>query len=141
MLSEGLAEVLEVSGSSTADQELRITVSGPDFNDPDLMRETSLVVPLGAAGEGTERLERNGLLVSIEEGAALLEEPLPASRFEDLALTFDFYADEPVEIAALSLPNERVAKEVFYIPAVLLFALVLWRQRRRAPATRAAEPA
>ena len=135
------AEVLEVAGTRAADEELRITVSGPDFNDPDLVRETSLVIPLGASGEGADRLGSNGLLVSIEDGAALLEEPLPASRFEDLALTFDFYADEPIVIATLSLPNERVAKEVFYIPAVLLFALVLWRQRRRASATRAAAPA
>ena len=135
------AEVIEIAGSRAADEELRITVSGPDFNDPDVKRQTSLVVPLGASGEGAERLESKGLLVSIEDRAALLEEPLPASRFEDLALAFDFYADEPVVIATLSLPNERVAKEVFYIPAVLLFALVLWRQRRRASATRAAAPA
>ena len=76
--------------------------------------------------------------MSVEDGVALLEEPLPASRFERLALTFDFYTDEPVVIAALALPNERVAKELFYIPAVTLFALVLWRQRRRAPTARTA---
>ena len=126
------AEVIEVAGSGGAGEELRITVSGPDFNDPDTIGETSLLVPLGPAGEGTTRLANSGLQVSIEDEAALLDEPLPASRFESLALTFDFYADEPVVVSALALPNERVVKELFYIPAIVLFALVYWLQRRRA---------
>ena len=126
------AEVIEVAGSGGAGEELRMTVSGPDFNDPDTIGETSLLVSLGPAGEGTTRLANSGLLVSIEDEAALLDEPLPASRFESLALTFDFYADEPVVVSALALPNERVVKELFYIPAIVLFALVYWLQRRRA---------
>ena len=127
-----------MAGSRAGGDELRITVSGPDFNDPDLIGETSLVVPLGASGEGAARLGSNGLLVSIEDGAALLEEPLPASRFESLSISFDFYADEPVVISTVSLPNERVAKEVFYVPALLLFALIYWLQRRRASLAKAA---
>ena len=132
------AEVMDVAGSRAEGEELRVTVSGPDFNDPDVIGETSLVIPLGRPGEGAERLERNGLLVSVGDGTALLEEPLPASPFEHLALSFDFYADEAVVVSSVSLPNERVAKEVFYLPALLLFALVYWMQRRRAGSAKAA---
>ena len=126
------SEVLDTAGSRAAGEELRIIVSGPDFNDPDSTIETSLAVPLGPAGDGAARLGRNGLLVTVEDGTARIEEPLPASRFESLSRSFDFYADEPVVVSVVSLPNERMAKELFHVPALALFALVYWLQHRRA---------
>jgi hypothetical protein len=48
-----------------------------------------------------------------------------------LTRQFDFYGDKPVVVKAVSLPNARIAKEVFYIPALLLLGLVIAMQRRR----------
>ena len=47
------------------------------------------------------------------------------------------YADDPVVIETVSIPNDRIAKEVFYIPALVVLALIILMQFRR---RRAAEP-
>ena len=125
-------EVLEVASAEAADAELRVTVVGPDFNDPDVETSTDITMPLGPAGDGSGRLENLGLLLMVEDGKAKLEEPLPGSPFESLSRTFDFYADAPVEIGSVALPRDRVPKEVFYLPAILVIALVILLQRRRA---------
>ena len=125
-------EVLDVASTEAPDADLRVTVVGPDFNDPDVETSTDITVPLGPAGAGTGRLEKVGLLLMVEDGKAKLEEPLPGSPFENLSRTFDFYADVPVEIASVALPRDRVPKEVFYLPALLVIALVVLLQRRRA---------
>jgi hypothetical protein len=44
---------------------------------------------------------------------------------------FDFYGDEPVEIVTVQTETERMPKEIFYIPALLLLGLVIGLQRRR----------
>ena len=106
-------------------------MSGPDFNDPDRIIGTNIVIPLGPAGQGAARLENNGLLVTVEGGIAMLEEPLPGSKFETVGRTFDFYVERPVTISAVNLPNERMLKEVFYIPAILVLGLVVLMQRSR----------
>ena len=133
-------EILDAAASGPPDAELRVTVAGPDFNDPDVETSTDLTVPLGPAGEGGARFEKVGLLLLIEDGKAKLEEPLPGSPFESLGRTFDFYADDPVEIASIALPRDRMPKEVFYLPAVLAIALVILMQRRRAMTMQRALP-
>ncbi len=130
-LSKPGAEVLDVAAARPIDDELRLVVAGPDFEDPDVIGSTSIVVPLGAGGDGASRLRANGLLVSVEGATAQLEEPLPGSAFERLGRAFDFYADAPVTVAQVSLPNERWPKEVFLLPALLLLGLVVWLQLRR----------
>ena len=60
-----------------------------------------------------------------------MEEPLPTSPLKSLARSYDFYGDTPTTIKAILVPNERMAKEIFYIPALLLLLLVILLQRRR----------
>ena len=142
-------EILDAAAAGPPGAELRVTVAGPDFNDPDLRTSTDVTVPLGSAGgsastgvgasgvagasagDAAARLEKVGLLLMIEDGKARLEEPLPGSPFESLGRTFDFYADDPVEIASIALPRDRMPKEVFYLPAIFAVVLVILMQRRR----------
>ena len=130
------AAIVDLATAGSPDAELRITVAGPDFNDLDLRTSTDITVPLGQAGDGAGRLEKVGLLLLMEDGKAKLEEPLPGSPFEHLSRTFDFYADDPVEVASVALPRDRVPKEVFYVPAVLVILIVVLVQRRRATVAR-----
>ena len=125
------AGIVRIAGSQPEGADLRVRVSGPDFNDPDRIIGTNIVIPLGPAGQGAARLENNGLLVTVEGGIAMLEEPLPGSKFEAVGRTFDFYVERPVTISAVNLPNERMLKEVFYIPAILILGLVVLMQRSR----------
>ena len=110
-----------------------MTVQGPDFDDPDdHQRRPTSWCRLGAVGEGDARFEAAGLTVMMEDGQAVLEEPFPGTPFfESLGKAYDFYGDQPVEISHALLPKDRLPKEIFYIPAVVLLALVIWLQRRR----------
>ena len=56
---------------------------------------------------------------------------MPGTEFETLGQTFDFYGDQPVTISEVLMPKERMAKELFYIPALVLLLLVIMMQRRR----------
>ena len=125
-------EILEIVKALPADAELLITVSGPNFDNPDQTDVTTLTVPLGAAGDGLARLGRVGVGIVVDGDKALFEEPLPASKFEALSNTYDFYDDaKPVIVSAVKVPNDRVLKEVFYIPALFLLVVVIMSQRRR----------
>lgn len=124
-------ELLKITGTLPDNENLRIKVSGPDFNDPDKIVTTSVILPLGKKTGGAARLRNIGILVANEKEIAKLEEPLPGSMFEGLGRSFDFYGDKIVRVASVALPRERMAKEVFYIPAVLLLIFVIMMQRRR----------
>jgi hypothetical protein len=110
-------------------------LKGSDINNPDRVLSTSILIPMGPESDGTTRLENNGLFVVVDEGIAVMEEPLPGSPFEGLGRKFDFYGDEPVIIETVSVPNERIVKEVFYIPALAVLALIVLLQFRRRRST------
>ncbi len=124
------SSVVEMAGNMPADGDIRFVVSGPNFDTGKLYTRT-LLVPLGAPGDGAERLKRAGIVVMMEDGKALLEEPFPGTTYFQALSDYDFYGDTPVEIALVELDAERMHKEIFYIPALLLLALVVMMQRRR----------
>ncbi len=125
------AEIIEIAGAAEPGTDLRIRVSGPDVSSVDKVYATTLMIPLGDKAGGEQRLDKHGLMFMIENGKAIMEEPLPGSTFEKLGRRVDFYGDDPVEVTAIMLPAERIWKEVFYIPALLLLAVVVLLQRRR----------
>ncbi|MEP0944728.1 MAG: TRAP transporter permease [Rhizobiaceae bacterium] len=124
-------KIYEVVGSAPDNGVLTFVVSGPNF-DTGEMTSTTLLVPLGDRKEAIERLEGAGLTVLLEDGLAKIDEPLPQTPFfESIGKLFDFYADEPVVVSQVKQKADRMPKEVFYIPALLLLALVFFSQRRR----------
>ncbi|MBT4488661.1 MAG: TRAP transporter permease [Rhodospirillaceae bacterium] len=125
------ADIMKIVAAEPANGELRIRIEGPDVSSLDKTYGTSLIIPLGKKAGPEQRLEKIGLLVMVDDGKALLEEPLPGSPFEKLGNQVDFYGDNPVEIKAVMLPAERIWKEVFYLPALLLLGGVVLLQRRR----------
>lgn len=110
---------------------LRLELEGTDFNDPDARDTTFIVVRLGEGETGEERLEGTGLPFFVDDGTVTVEEPFPGTPFFYLAQDFDFYADQPVELRTVQVEAQRMPKEVFYIPALALLAVVLLVQRRR----------
>jgi len=124
-------EVTELAGNMPVDYKLRVKITGPDINNPDRIFSTSILIPMGEKQDGMVRLENSGLFVTVDGDAAAMEEPLPGSPFEGLGRKFDFYGDDPVVIETVSISNERMVKEIFYIPAVLLLALIVFLQFRR----------
>ena len=134
-ISEEGSKVYEVVGDVTPNGTATMVVSGPNFNSGE-MDQTTLLVPLGEPQEAAERLRAAGLDVRMENGVAILDEPMVGTPFfENIGNLFDFYADDPVQIAEVKKPAPRMPKEIFYLPALLLLGLVFWMQKRRVART------
>ncbi|HSH48002.1 MAG TPA: TRAP transporter permease [Halomonas sp.] len=117
------AEFVEMLGSVAPDTTLRLQISGEDaYGDP-LTTYMRLPVPQGA--DGQERLENLGLELLIEEGRAIVD--MVAFGSEAGKLGFDF--DQ--EIVKVQVPEGGWPKELMWIPAFLVFGLVVMLQRRR----------
>ncbi len=118
--------------------ELRVVVTGPDF-DTGEPKDTTLVLAPEGDGSGAERLEGFGLMLMEEEGAVKMDEPLFGTPFADVMQGYDFYGDQPVTISKVKAPAHQWPKELIFIPALALLALVALMQRGRM--AREGEPA
>jgi hypothetical protein len=125
------AEVVQLAAANEVGKPLRMEITGPDFDDVDKMTQITIMANLGTEGDGLAKLNGAGLTVMEEDGMAKLDEPMAGTPFFNTLQMFDFYADEPVKVNRVDIPAERIAKEVFYFPALLLLALVVFFQRRR----------
>lgn len=124
-------EISAIAEKAAPGSQLRLIVKGPNFDDENKTDEKTLIVPIGNEKNAQARLAKSGLAVTIEGDVAKLEEPLPASKFESQVKSFDFYSDKPVVVSSVQLPADRLPKEIFYIPALLLLGIVIFFQRRR----------
>jgi TRAP transporter 4TM/12TM fusion protein len=123
-----LVALEELPTGSTA----RLRISAPDF-DTGIVGNITVTLTPEAEGTGEERLNAVGLTVFETDGLLTLEEPFPGTPyFETLANDYDFYGDAPAQIEAIAVENERMAKEIFFIPALLLLLMIVAIQRRRA---------
>jgi hypothetical protein len=124
--------VVEQAGALPEGSEMRVIISGPDFDTGDTV-ETTLVPVLPAQAEGAVRLGEVGLPAMVDGDVVRLDEPpFGTTFFEKLSRQYDFYGDEPVRIVRAEVAAERMPKEVFFIPALVLLLLLIMVQRRRA---------
>jgi TRAP transporter 4TM/12TM fusion protein len=108
---------------------VRIVVAGPDFASG---TETQVTLVITAEEvPPAQRLADTGLFLLPEGDRLYMEEPLPGTQFEEALKRFDFYGEDRVEITSLQRPADRLPKEIFYLPALLLLGLVVALQRRR----------
>ena len=124
-------EVVQLAEAAPENSLLRMIVTGPDFDNPDEMLTTTIQAKIGASGDGASRLGEVGLLVFEDAGKATLEEPMIGTSFFTTFQSFDFYGDVPVIVQSVQLETERMPKELFYFPALLLLGGVIFMQRRR----------
>lgn len=124
-------EVVEIAEAAPENSLLRMVITGPDFDNLDETLTTTIQAKMSETGDGLNRLADAGLLVMLQDGKALLDEPVIGSKFFTSFQVFDFYGDVPVEIEVVQIENERMAKEIFYIPALFLLGFIIFLQRRR----------
>ena len=123
---------IDAVGSVPLGTPVRLVISAPDFDTGEVGTKTIVLIPEQDAG-GLERLSAVGLDVFEEDDVFRVDEPFPGTPyFETLANEYDFYADEPVQIISAEVPNDRMPKEIFFLPAFLLLGLIILIQRRRA---------
>ncbi|MEM1078313.1 MAG: TRAP transporter permease [Pseudomonadota bacterium] len=123
------AEFEQVVEAAQSGDALRLLIRGPDFNTGEVA-ETTLLMEIGD-GSLAERINASGLLLIPEGETVRLDEPSFGTETAEILADFDFYADEPVEIASIQVPQRQLPEQVFYIPALLLLGGVIALQRRR----------
>jgi hypothetical protein len=128
--AEGPAALTLMEGVP-AEQDVRLSIIGPDFDTGD-PRPTTITVP-GGAGDTLAALSEQGLTVIETDGVLTIEEPFPGTpHFETLGTEYDYYGDTPVSITQVEVENDRMPKELFFIPALILLAGLVLLQRPRA---------
>jgi hypothetical protein len=124
-------QIISLAKQSSEGGNLRMVVRGPDSRYGDITT-TTILVPLGSLGDGETRLmTAAGIMVNIDGDKTILEEPMPSTALSLIMLEFDFYAEDPVQIIRIEVPTQRIAKELFFIPAIMLLCFVIVMQRRR----------
>ena len=119
-------ELVEMASQAPADGQVRLVVTGENFDGE--VVTTTVQLPLGPAGDGAARLlDHAGIAVREEEGKVLLDDIAFGGAAEQAGLDFDW------EITAVEVPADRMPKEVFMIPALILLGLIVMLQRRRRP--------
>ena len=122
---------VETIGQTPPGTEVRMVISGPDFDTLE-MTDTTVVVPVGSEEGGAARVEALGMLLIEEDGLVKLEEPLFGTPVADDLDIFDYYGDEAVRLTSVSLPSSQPPKQLIYIPAMILLGLIAFLQRGRA---------
>jgi TRAP transporter 4TM/12TM fusion protein len=112
-----------IAESAPAQGHLRLEVSGYGLNGEEVVRRVML--PLGDSGPGRERLTEAGL------GLMLFGEQVSVSfvRFGSPAERLGLESGS--RVTAVFVPADRPAPEWFFVPALLLLAIVARNQQRR----------
>ncbi|WP_193074268.1 TRAP transporter permease [Pseudomonas sp. FME51] len=119
-------EITQALDRMDDDSNLRMQISGLD----DIGNPTTfyLLVPIPDGATGEEKLENLGLTLMHEGDRTLVDLVTYGSLASELGFDFD---QEVIEVLA---PVDRYRKEWMWIPALLIFALVVCLQWRRRPA-------
>jgi hypothetical protein len=126
------AEAMTLVAAMPADASLRVRIVGPDFDHPDENNNTSLVLNLGPEGDGESRFTNAGLMVLEEEGKVLVDGLTWDSKHKQLDKLFSIGdLDNPVYLDKILIKRDRLPKELFFIPALLLLGFIVFIQRRR----------
>ncbi|NVF13241.1 MULTISPECIES: TRAP transporter permease [Halomonadaceae] len=123
------AQFVEALGGVDEDSTLRLQIAGlDDYGDP---MTTYMTLPVPEGETGQERLDNLGMELFIEDGTATVDMVTYGSQAAELGFDFD---QEIIEVLA---PVNRWTKEIMWIPAFLLFGLIVLMQRRRRDDTQA----
>jgi TRAP transporter 4TM/12TM fusion protein len=131
------AQLFDAARQAGANERLVMVIAGTTIEGEEVAK--TVAVPLGAAqADGRKRLAEAGL--SVLPGL-LPGEPLQIAqvRFGSRAKKAGF--EQGWAIRSLQLPTDRPSPHWFYLPALLLTALVWWAQGRRMRVAAAAVPA
>ena len=123
-------QLAEAFDNAAVGDNVRFVVEGPDFIEGE---PTSLTIVHTVTAEDpvTGRAAAAGLLLMPEGDQMFMDEPRFDTPYQTKLQGFDFYGEDRVQVASLLHPADRMPKQIFWIPALLLLGLVIVMQRRR----------
>ena len=121
--SKPVAEIFDIAGSMPVDAQIRILIKGEDIEGR--MIDKTVMLPLGAAGSGEDRLFEAGLEIIVVGDKTIVDNVVFGSTAERQKIDFDF------EIVSVEVKADRPAKQWFYLPALLALGLIVMLQRGR----------
>jgi hypothetical protein len=121
--SRSPSDIYDIAGAMPVDAQIRIRVVGEDLEGRQI--DKTVMLPLGAAGSGEDRLFEAGLEIIVDDGKTIVDNVVFGSTAERQKIDFDF------EVVSVEVQADRPPKQLFYIPALLLLALIVMLQRRR----------
>lgn len=117
------AGIVDAVQNASPGSELRLIVQGMDDVGDDIV--FTAIFPVGDQATGEERLEAYGLELLIEDNKVLIDNAAFDSPAQAAGLDFD------QQIISVLVPVSQPAKELLYIPAILLVIGIYMLQRRR----------
>ena len=102
---------------------LRLKIKGETMMGKEYTK--SMMLPVGSATSGVERLNEIGFEIRTEDEKILIDNVMFGSNAEKMGIDFD------QEILMLKIPSERLPKQLMYFPALALLALIYFVQRKR----------
>ncbi|MBL0379811.1 MAG: TRAP transporter permease [Desulfofustis sp. PB-SRB1] len=117
------SQLEEVAGTIDPGGQLRLTVSGEKMSGEQYTK--TVMIPVGEGGAGDERVREMGIETLEEDGRILVDMVTFASPAEKAGIVFD------QEIVNILIPNDRPPKQLMFIPALALLALIWFLQKAR----------
>ncbi len=122
------AQLVELAGAAPDGAQLRVRLEGENFATGRIM-STTVALDLGAQsdGDGAARLQKNaGISFRTEDDGGVYVDNLAfGGDLQQQGIDFDW------EVLVVEQEADRIPKEVFYIPALLLLGLIMWLQTGR----------
>ncbi|HUF56946.1 MAG TPA: TRAP transporter permease [Thermohalobaculum sp.] len=118
------SEIAEAAANTPPGGDLRLRISG--FTPVGEPVEFTALLPIVADGTGEERIAAAGLELVEDDGRVIIDNVAFDSPAEAAGLDWD------QEILVVLEPVPQPSKYWMFIPALVLLALIVWLQRRRA---------
>ena len=123
LTEEPATKIEQIAQEIDPGSHLILTLQGEDFNGN--MYVKTLMLQVGDETSGLDRLAAIGMELREEEGKVLVDNVAFSSTAEKAGLDFD------QEILNVQRPNKRPPKQLMFIPAICLLALVWFLQKGR----------
>ncbi|HAT2715617.1 TPA: TRAP transporter permease [Aeromonas hydrophila] len=117
------AQLARTLGEVEVESTLRLRIQGEDAVGK--LRQSTVLLAVPAGEDGAARLASLGLALYEQDGKTLIDSVTFGSPAAAAGMEFD------QEILVVKAPTERWRKELMWLPGFLLFALIVWLQRRR----------
>lgn len=116
-------QITEVAGQVPDQGELQMHIAGENI-DGKFVQKT-ILLPMGEAGDGQQRLANAGLEIRVEGDKVVADNVMFDSDAQKAGLDFDW------QIISIQRQADRPPKQLMFIPALLLLGFVAIVQRRR----------